>query len=377
MWNKRILIWILGLILLVPLVFAAVPTHDRPLKVEGAGNANITGVNQTGADTDGDIIVFDYQWYYDEGATALRLNRSRTIRDDNYILFAPWDQDNTSDFGPSAHESSQVGTLTNVPICFVNGCYDSLTSSYVDYADSDDWHFQSTDFTFMTTIRYEESGASQILMSRTDDATNIQFIASVSTADNKLAILIASDGSTKWTDTPIKDDTVLVNGDVFHVVYTRSGNDYKIYLNGSLSKEATDSTTWFDSNAAFAVGGGTGEPGWRGLIDETQIWNRALSADEINRTYHGMKEGFAAIINGYTGTETDYEIEMTPITPNGEIGTPKNSTASVSLPISVTLVDTYDGITINNFTVTIFNDTRTFVNTTTTGTITFVLSRSE
>ena len=73
-----------------------------------------------------------------------------------------------------------------------------------------------------------------------------------------------------------------------HVAITYDGDIMRLYLNGVLSV-ATDVTngTITETSGNLGIGAsGTGGNGFKGLIDEVGIWNRALSAEEIAVMYN-------------------------------------------------------------------------------------------
>jgi hypothetical protein len=79
-----------------------------------------------------------------------------------------------------------------------------------------------------------------------------------------------------------------------HVAVTVDGSQIKIYINGTLDK-TIDSTgdiitnSYYDLGiAATAAVEGVFEDFFHGLIDEVRIYNRALSATEVQEHYQGV-----------------------------------------------------------------------------------------
>jgi len=71
----------------------------------------------------------------------------------------------------------------------------------------------------------------------------------------------------------------------YHVAVTRSGSNYTLYINGSVLDTGTESTPIPDAAAPLTLG--WGETDWHldGALDETEIYQRALSGAEIDSIY--------------------------------------------------------------------------------------------
>jgi hypothetical protein len=95
--------------------------------------------------------------------------------------------------------------------------------------------------------------------------------------------------------------TVLVTGVWYHAALVTNGTDARIYLNGVLDTGADNPEALVGSLAgstlSFRVGGrsGGGTPA-DGLIDQTRIFSRPLSADEIMSAY--ISRGTDGIVHG-------------------------------------------------------------------------------
>lgn len=73
----------------------------------------------------------------------------------------------------------------------------------------------------------------------------------------------------------------------YHIVLVRVGNTWTIYKNGENAHSETKAGMGLsvDNNANFKIGESTGEPNFKGNIDEVHIYNRALSPEEIKANY--------------------------------------------------------------------------------------------
>jgi hypothetical protein len=80
----------------------------------------------------------------------------------------------------------------------------------------------------------------------------------------------------------------------YHIVYVVTSTGYTIYVNGNQAGSgsyAQNTPVFSDANHAIAIGAFmvTGGEYFSGLIDDTRVYNRALSADEIANQY---KDGY-------------------------------------------------------------------------------------
>lgn len=86
----------------------------------------------------------------------------------------------------------------------------------------------------------------------------------------------------------------------FAFVASRSGNYMRIYRNGVLEAQKSGMTSFTRGNHDLFVGyGASGSAGYRGLIDEVRIWNRARTPREIQRDMHATLVGNERGLVGY------------------------------------------------------------------------------
>ena len=78
----------------------------------------------------------------------------------------------------------------------------------------------------------------------------------------------------------------------YHVILTRTGNDWVFYINGESVKTLSSSQVMRDASANFKIGVFQGGNYWNGLIDEVRVYNRALSASEISNRYNITKQNY-------------------------------------------------------------------------------------
>lgn len=93
----------------------------------------------------------------------------------------------------------------------------------------------------------------------------------------------------------LKSNTQLATGQWYHIAYTQDETNRKLYINGTLDN--SDSAIESYGGAApndvrIGMRGGTVEPmRFDGLIDEVEIFNRALSAADIGTIYNAGTAG--------------------------------------------------------------------------------------
>jgi hypothetical protein len=80
-------------------------------------------------------------------------------------------------------------------------------------------------------------------------------------------------------------------GEWHHIAVTKSGNEFRFYINGSQSGTHTAMVAVVDVPAPLTLGFAEVAPGsqvfFNGDIDEVRIYGRVLSADEVRNIYRG------------------------------------------------------------------------------------------
>jgi len=92
-----------------------------------------------------------------------------------------------------------------------------------------------------------------------------------------------------WTpsQTDRTGSVAIQNGQWSYLVATNNKTHTKLYVNGVLDNTWTDSGTPSSTTNDLGIGAYTsGQYSFNGIIDEVQIWNRSLTADEIDQLYH-------------------------------------------------------------------------------------------
>ena len=138
----------------------------------------------------------------------------------------------------------------------------------------------STSHTFITKRSSSEFGNIPYLF-------GINYIPTVPSDYKKLIFTIANSNSYNF----YQSENDITNETWNHVVFTISGNNLKIYLNGNLFSSVTVDNSKRTSNTApliFGSGGRTDKPAEQmvGKLDDIGIWSRVLTQIEIDNLYN-------------------------------------------------------------------------------------------
>lgn len=80
-------------------------------------------------------------------------------------------------------------------------------------------------------------------------------------------------------------------GQWYHLVLTRNGNNFTFFVNGSVYSSIVSSVSIPAANAPLSIGNAEGNFFFDGMLDEVRIYNRALSASEIQAIYQAGTNG--------------------------------------------------------------------------------------
>ena len=86
-----------------------------------------------------------------------------------------------------------------------------------------------------------------------------------------------------------------------HVVFTRTGNVYSLYINGLFINSSTDTSPNLPTAVGWVLGADpTGVMDFSGKLDDIGLWNRALTQPEITSLYNGTTVNINTIIKDYS-----------------------------------------------------------------------------
>lgn len=121
----------------------------------------------------------------------------------------------------------------------------------------------------------------------------LSYTTSIDTSGRPYVIL-SNDGRTTAANVDyvqlISPDTV-PTGQWTHFAATYDGASLKLYLNGALEAQTAWTGGIFPGNAPLVIGEAYYQSLFNGMIDEPTVYNRALSADEIQSIYGALVSG--------------------------------------------------------------------------------------
>ncbi len=379
--KKIIVLWIVVLSLLVLLVFAAIPTSDSPLLQERTAGSftNLTWKNQSGADTDGHLIVFNYQLFFND-----KLNLTRMDNESNPVAWFPLDQGNSSNFIPGFNDAKPLNAPTAVD-GIVEGAMDFEVGSTQSLQIAGTYGLGTGDITMCAWTNIETHTQSRGIVGVGDGGG--------AEDGSSLDLILRGGADIQFVRIPtcgiFTTSGISKTGEWQHVCgrYNGSGaniatTNMAVFINGELQSHT------MEGGCAFPTYGGTSQIGnaqsfagtdptnrfFDGILDEVQIYAKALSDEEILRIYtagrDGSRDGIAQINDSrYSGSVDDYVINMTPYDPDGNVGTSNVNVVPVTTDFRITAKDLYDATALINISVRIFNSSFSINQSTENGTL--------
>jgi parallel beta-helix repeat protein len=134
------------------------------------------------------------------------------------------------------------------------------------------------------------------------DAGHFMEIAAKSQSGNDLDFQVETDNHVRFyvgAGVRVSSTTALQTGQWYFVAATYSANNQiAIYVNGSQEAAATINVTHTPNSNPLIIGANAVFPGhfFNGSIDEVQVYNRQLSAGEVQSIYNAGSEGLATIV---------------------------------------------------------------------------------
>ncbi|MHC4621174.1 MAG: LamG domain-containing protein, partial [Planctomycetota bacterium] len=275
------------------------------LSAEFMGNVDVNSFDPRGLE-----LVTTYYWRIDE------VNGPNMVKGDIWG-FATWVEPNLIAWwkldegeGLTAYDSAgnNDGMLTNGPTWTASGINGALSfddvDDYVEVPD-DDYLDISDEITLSAWIR-----------PRNTSVTNDQFIVAKWRIDNSYGMRLeethprfflmagSSQIAKTYTDLNSAPETWA------HMVVTWDGQTMKAYLNGTASDQNEPFSGTINTNdAPIAIGcnlgsaGGIGGAYFDGMIDDVRIYDRALTAEEIEQIYQSASPVNYYYIDGVNGDD--------------------------------------------------------------------------
>jgi len=134
------------------------------------------------------------------------------------------------------------------------------------------------DFSFSLWIKTTNSSGS-LFVQRTGFQNNESYTTYLTSGYPK--ILLSTSGSSTWSG--LTATQTVNDGNWHNVIFTRVGSTVSIYIDGKLDNTGTYSGTLYDSTENLKIGNGNGF--FNGDMSEPKMWDRGLSADEVQQLY--------------------------------------------------------------------------------------------
>ena len=180
------------------------------------------------------------------------------------------------------------GTRYNFTDGYVTGKYgnalefNSTAEQFVDVGNDSSLNFGTGDFSIEAWVK--TSAIRSGIIRKVGGVTNTGYYTG--TQDYALGFYVADNTEEGvWITTA---DATNANNQWHHIVDVRIGNDFYIYINGSLATSATVTVGNIDNiyNLTFGKGLAVLTSGYfNGTIDNVRIWNNALTEEEIGNLH--------------------------------------------------------------------------------------------
>lgn len=199
--------------------------------------------------------------------------------------------------GTSARDSSgrnHEGTLNNGATWGVGKLGGGLvldgSDDFISALDSADWTFGGT-FTAASWVKWTAFGtwyvAAIIAQDEGGGATD-KWIFSYDSSAQQIIFHINNPTGGCNVEMRSNGSLALSTGTWYHLAVTRSGNTFTFYKNGSAVGSTTNTCAISDASTTLTIGKGEGSSGFlNGILDDTRLYNRTLSGDEILNLYQG------------------------------------------------------------------------------------------
>lgn len=187
------------------------------------------------------------------------------------------------------------GDATSTTGKFNNGVNFDGTDDYIVTSNTKNYTDEFTISTWINMNALPSVGTiGQIITKNSYFAASItDFPVNIQVSNTGIVGYTTSQGDDFIDDSVLSSTTSLTTGEWYHITATYKANQYvELYINGE--KEAsseidffisTNTRNWTMGRTAFENGGGVNASDLNGKLDEVRIYNRTLSANEIQSLY--------------------------------------------------------------------------------------------
>jgi len=251
-------------------------------------------------DADGDAVSYLYNWYEsnDEGS-SYDLYASNILyevngdMDDNLIGYWPLDSD-AKDYAGGNDGSTSEAVVTTSDGGKIDEAYEfDGNNQEIVISDADALDFTGN-FSIATWLYMDDTTSDPCIVCKGDAAADTGYVFFMW---NEKLTMSFGDGGGGWPYSGnLQGDTSLEAGNWYHVAVTRSGTNATFYLNGqpdgvrsvggnAIAVNGLD--LWFGNDVDAPTGGQDLD----GKLDEMQLYDRAISANEVAQIYNATALG--------------------------------------------------------------------------------------
>ncbi|MEK6837693.1 MAG: LamG domain-containing protein, partial [Nanoarchaeota archaeon] len=340
----------------------------RAYVVDAGGNMNRTEARNFSVDTVAPTLSF----IATTDANASFLNRSFTIvnisttETSDHSVFVDFDRSlvgywrfeddadtNASDFSTYKNNGSLVGFGCTAADCNLTGGAGGVASGFVSAGKRGKAMAFDGVNDYITVPSTITSGFDQKFTASAWVKTNTLTGQSITgqwsgttTTDRTFSLFVNANGTISFnvrTSSPQAQPEIVSSANVsdnrwHHVAGVRNGQNMLVYVDGVQSGSGTQSGTLEDSTHNFEIGRQSTDGAYfNGSIDEVKVWNRNLSAEEINASYQA---GTYRYFKNFTGlSDGNYSYYAAVVDSAGTLVQATNRTIYVdTVPPAVSLI---------------------------------------
>ncbi|MCP3689723.1 MAG: LamG domain-containing protein, partial [Gammaproteobacteria bacterium] len=249
---------------------AAAPTHDAPILTSALGtdttDEDLTSTPQNTFDADGDDVKNIFNWYKDTVPLQVL----------NMPFEGGSDGSSTKDYSDSSNDGTVSGATWNATGGYDGkGAYDFTGSGGIVINDDPTIRIGVNDFTISLWFYTSSYSSYETLFDKGTGGSSRDYSFWID-ADSSGYIAVGNQRGSGWSSSGFTTNAW------HHFVMKREGNTVSIFLDGGFkfSKTVTGIT---DSGGNLEIGGNPSGGGtdWSGKLDDFQIFNHSLSAEQI------------------------------------------------------------------------------------------------
>ncbi|MDO8592254.1 MAG: DUF2341 domain-containing protein [bacterium] len=192
------------------------------------------------------------------------------------------------DWSGNGNNGTAAGNASTTAGKFGNGGIFDGTGDYVDFGNSNSFDFGTNDFSISAWVKANNFDNGFGFVTKSDStagsSNGLKLFGFPYAGSNYFQIKIGNGTSFVSANSALGDVTT---GIWYHIVGVRLGNDLKFYLNGNLKGSGSGASAIVVNSSSYnlQIGNSQGEY-FPGSIDETRIYNRALSDREVRDLYN-------------------------------------------------------------------------------------------